>query len=211
MENELIKLIREIQKEYLTINDTWKSSSFYKKINMRKALVKNAYQNQDILSYAFDYVNFLNEYVELGFKFQGVVDYTINTRVKAKNSIQSKIEKYVQRKENGEIPLNKCLNDLFGVRIILEEEIDYHEINKLIKKYFPRLKCILAIRGDYQAIHIYFGKENSYNFQWELQIWDKKHERTNFLSHARYKQEYTKWEKENKEGDIDDKTLYNYE
>ena len=50
------------------------------------------------------------------------------------------------------------------------------------------------------ATHMYF-KENNYSFQWELQIWDKKHYESNIISHENYKQGYTKWEEENKGGE----------
>ena len=62
------------------------------------------------------------------------------------------------------------------------------------KKNFPNIKCIHAKRGEYQAIHIYFGNDDNKKFQWELQLWDKLHEESNYLSHAKHKQGYTKWE-----------------
>lgn len=47
----------------------------------------------------------------------------INTRVKTHNSIEYKIENYRSNHEDGKIPINKCLNDLYGIRIILSEDI----------------------------------------------------------------------------------------
>ncbi len=61
------------------------------------------------------------------------------------------------------------------------------------EKYDHKFKCIDSSKNDYVATHIYFKKDN-YNFQWELQIWDKKHEKFNYLSHKEYKQMYTDWE-----------------
>ena len=81
--------------------------------------------------------------------------------------------------------------------MIFVQDINYIEIKKYIENEFPKLKCIESKRGEYYAIHIYFGNDDNYKFQWELQLWDKKHEQTNLKSHARYKQDYTKWEKEN--------------
>lgn len=66
-------------------------------------------------------------------------------------------------------------------------------------KYNGALKCYDASKDGYVATHIYF-KNGNYSFQWELQIWDKFHEKTNIISHEQYKQEYTKWEKENRGG-----------
>lgn len=55
----------------------------------------------------------------------------INTRIKAPNSIEYKIEKYVLNHEDGNIPINKCLNDLFGLRVILAEDVSHKEIQTI--------------------------------------------------------------------------------
>ena len=70
-------------------------------------------------------------------------------------------------------------------------------IKNIIKLEFSDLKCINSNKMDYNAVHIYFGNDNNKNFQLELQIWDKEHEKTNLESHTKYKQDYTKWEQEN--------------
>ena len=81
--------------------------------------------------------------------------------------------------------------------MIFETEINYKLLKEYIETKFPKLKCIESSRGDYYAIHIYFGNDDNFKFQWELQLWDKKHEKINLESHAKYKQDYTKWEQEN--------------
>ena len=105
------------------------------------------------------------------------------------------VYKYITKNDNGEIPINKCLNDIYGVRIILEENVEYNRIQKFIKDNFLNLKCIDASKEQYKAIHIYFKKDN-YSFPWELQIWNKSEEQSNKISHKNYKQEYTKWEQQ---------------
>lgn len=121
----------------------------------------------------------------------------VNTRVKAYNSIQYKIQNYEMNHEKGRIPLKKYLNDIFGLRIIVDFAINFDEIKKYIDEYFKVLKCIESKRGDYYAVHIYFGNDDNYKFQWELQIWDSNHEKSNLISHALHKQDDTKWENEN--------------
>lgn len=64
---------------------------------------------------------------------------------------------------------------------------------------FPEYKCIDSSKRSYIDTHIYFEKGN-FCFPWELQIWAKKDEKNNFQSHKEYKQEYTKWESENRGG-----------
>ena len=123
----------------------------------------------------------------------------VSCRVKALNSIQYKIENYKKTHENGKIPIKKCLNDLFGIRIIVEEKLEFDVVKNFITERFKSVKCILSDKGDYKAIHIYFGNDDNTKFRWELQLWNIKNANKNYESHAKYKQDYTKWESKNKE------------
>lgn len=136
----------------------------------------------------------------------------INSRVKATNSIEYKINNYMSIKhEYGKVPINKCFNDIYGIRIILDKAVEYEDIKDFIEKYnYAKIKCYNASKQDYVATHLYF-KKNNYSFQWELQIWNKEYEKSNILSHALYKQDYTKWENENKGGEYFGDTLHNNE
>ena len=153
------------------------------------------------LIYIYRYRDFINiETKKISCEIQN--GEFIRTRVKDLNSIQYKIDSYKKRYENGEVPLNKCLNDLFGIRIVLSENIECEKIKNMIMVKFPQIKFLERNLEDknYHALHLYFGKKDNYNFQWELQIWDVKHKEQNYLSHHIYKQEYAKWEQENKGG-----------
>ena len=163
---------------------------------MKKSRVENLYNDEKLLFYVFNYRTYINEHtINITKNIQNLkLVNSVNTRVKALNSIQDKIEKYENKKESGKIPIKKCLNDIFGLRIILNKSVPYDEIQKYIEKNYPVLKCIKAFRGEYKAIHVYFGNDDNMKFQWELQIWNKEDEDTNFVSHAKHKQEYTKWE-----------------
>lgn len=196
---ELQKLINLIQTKYDYINEKWKNSMNYFPINMKKKRVDDVYNDENLLLYIFDYRNFINENIAdmvSMLQNQGFLN-VVSTRVKALNSIQYKIQNYELNHENGKIALKKCLNDIFGIRMIFNDNINYDEIKTYIQNEFPNLKCIERILGDYYAVHIYFGNDDNFKFQWELQLWDKKHEKINLDSHANYKQDYTKWEQEN--------------
>ena len=196
---ELTKLINLIQIKFNDINENWIKEPNYFPLNMKKKRVDDVYKDESLLLYVFNYRQFINDNVSdivndiQTQKFTNVV----NTRVKASNSIQYKIQNYEYNHEDGKIALKKCLNDIFGIRMIFEKDINYEEIKEYIEKAFPNLKCIESRRGEYYAIHVYFGNDDNFKFQWELQLWDKKHEKTNLESHAKYKQDYTKWEQEN--------------
>lgn len=79
------------------------------------------------------------------------------------------INRYIDNKlEHGLSPINKCVNDLFGIRIICDGEIDFEDLQNHINCSYG-LKCINAAKADYIATHIYFKRDN-YSFPWELQV-----------------------------------------
>lgn len=196
---ELANLIDLIQSQFDAINEKWEQSSDYFPLNMKRKRVEDIYIDESLLHYVFNYRKFINDNIidMVNIIQEKEFSNVVNTRVKALNSIQYKIQNYELNHENGKIAVKKCLNDIFGIRMIFNDDIDYNEIKEYIETNFPNLKCIESKRENYYAIHIYFGNDDNYKFQWELQLWDKKHEETNLESHARYKQDYTRWEQEN--------------
>ena len=195
---ELKRLILRIIKENKRINDKWKISENYKPLNMDKKLVRDLYNNPLLLSIVFNYRNLILETVDNpSMLFSDLnLKSEISSRLKNVNSIQFKIEDYYKNHQGGKIPVNKCLNDILGIRIILKENVSLDNIISYVEKEFPDLKVIDSSKKDYKAIHIYFGKGNNYLFRWKLQIWLEKDEINNLISHHRYKQDYIKWEKE---------------
>ncbi len=135
----------------------------------------------------------------MDFKQFNTNESKINIRTKAKNSIEYKIKNYIENHEDGKVPINKCFNDLFGIRIICENTLTHNEILNLVNNKYTGLKCINSSKLNYKATHIYF-KKNNFSFQWELQIWNKVDEISNINSHEKYKQDYVRWEIENKGG-----------
>lgn len=197
---ELEKLITFIQQKYIEFNEKWEKSEYYKKINLKKNEVSSILENEEILNTIFKYREFINEnniQLSLDFKQFNNDNTKVNIRTKTKNSIEYKIKNYIQNHEDGKIPINKCLNDLFGMRIIFKENITNQEIMNNIQSKYNNLKCIDSSKQGYKATHIYF-KQDNFLFQWELQIWNKIDEINNINSHEKYKQDYIKWERENK-------------
>lgn len=203
MFEELDRLINFIQKEYIEFNEKWQKSNYYYKFNLKNNLVCDLLNNEMILETIFNYREFINEnniQLVMDFKQFNSEFSKVNIRTKTKNSIEFKIKNYNDNHENGKIPIEKCLNDLFGIRIICSQKLNYDEIVNFIKEKNKKLKCIDSSKKDYKATHIYF-KQDNFNFQWELQIWNKEDETNNINSHEKYKQDYVKWEKENKGGE----------
>jgi len=83
----------------------------------------------------------------------------------------------------------------------MEYNFKFEKILDIVEKNYDKLKCRDASKRGYKATHIYF-KQDNLNFPWELQIWNKKDEINNIISHEKYKQDYVKWERENKGGNV---------
>ena len=203
--DELKDLIDYIQTVYTEITNEWFHGESAK-INLKKSQVSDIDVDETIYKSIMEYVQLLNERsAGITLQLSFVCSYQVTARVKAQNSIEYKIQNYkTDRHEFGKIPINKCVNDLFGVRIILESPLTFKEIHRFVEEtYQGKYRCIDSSKLDYKAVHLYF-KENNQSFPWELQIWNRCDVESNFASHKKYKQEYTTWEKESKEGGIID-------
>lgn len=120
-----------------------------------------------------------------------VATQRLKSRVKNPVSMADKIKKYALNKtHSGAIPINKCLNDLLGFRMLLPNRESLHDQIATLCLSNPRTKCVDSSKGDYKATHVYIRGTKNFHFPWELQIWDPEHAETNDQSHAQYKQDY---------------------
>lgn len=202
---ELDKLISYISYLFDKINFEWENSANFKAINMKKKKVTDIRDNNELSDIIFDYRNFINEY------YQGIlIDVndinfinTVEVRVKAYNSLQDKISRYCDedKHEFGHVPINKCVNDLLGFRIVFNDSIDLDYVIKYIVNNYPNLLCFDSSKQGYIATHVYFVNNDNKRFRWELQLWNKENYYNNKICHEKYKQDYTKYETETKGSD----------
>lgn len=203
--DDLKDLIDYIQSAYVEVTAEWLHTTGAK-INLKQSQVADIEVDGTIYKSIMEYVQLLNERsASIALQFPFICSCQVTARVKAHNSIEYKIQNYkTDRHEFGKIPINKCVNDLFGIRVFLETPLCFGDIYTFVENtYHGRYKCIDSSKFNYKAVHLYF-KENNQSFPWELQIWNKCDADSNFASHKKYKQEYTTWEKESKEGGIID-------
>lgn len=203
--DELKDLIDYIQAAYTGVTQEWLDGT-HARINLKKSQVSDIDADGTIYKSIMEYVQLLNERsAHITLQLSWVCTCQVTARVKAQNSIEYKIQNYkTERHEFGKVPINKCMNDLFGIRIILASSLTCQEICAFVEDtYQGKYRCIDSSKFDYKAAHLYF-RENNKAFPWELQIWNRCDVESNFASHKRYKQEYTTWEKESKEGGIID-------
>lgn len=114
---------------------------------------------------------------------------SVRFRIKQGESISEKLFYYKKVHENGGIPINKCLNDFLGFRLMVSNsdnictKIESDEsLKESISRMYPRTE------GSYSGFHLYFKNGNNKFFPWELQIWDVTNAVQNELSHKDHKQ-----------------------
>ena len=188
---DLGEAINIINAEFRKINQQWQKDHPCNKVNLKKRCVNSIIDGDDVWNAILKYSYFLKsceQKLEKVLKQRISNIFDIYSRVKAEASIEDKIQRYKNKElERGKIPINKCLNDIYGIRIVMKNQITKEQIEKIV----VNLKLIDASKDEYKALHIYF-KDGNFNFPWELQLWNKEDERSNQKSHEKYKQDYLK-------------------
>lgn len=189
----LEQLINYLHDLYVSFNNEFYKNKEYEQFNFKRFTVSqaknNLYFNNVLLKdYIKELHNFYNEYVD--FTAYYAKGCEIRSRIKFMPTIQKKLLQFSNRSETeGSFVIKKSLNDLFGIRVILdninqsydilEHQLDRYKSQNLISRYYYRNE------GDYKGTHCYFQDSNRH-FPWELQIWDHKDKIDNVNSHVEH-------------------------
>jgi hypothetical protein len=164
MFEDLGKLINAIQRDYDRICSKWSQTPSLQ-FNLKKNQVIDVRENSKILDSIWTYRSLINdELIHIMFAIN-LIEYeksSVTCRVKAQNSIEFKLENYITHHESGTIPLKKCMNDLLGSRIVIDDEFTYADVKKYMDTNFPQYKCIDSSKLSYSATHVYFENGNTF-------------------------------------------------
>lgn len=169
----------------------------FSKVEVRNILSPSSPESKYFFEYIQVYLKELNQFSL--FQIPDIEDkYTeisLRSRVKNHNSISNKLQQYnVKGDPQGSYALQKCLNDLFGFRVILDERVsDKPEFKRLtddLKTKGIIFRNYLRTDGDYRGYHSYFKNKSNLFLPWELQIWYNKDVNGNYESHFEHKQKY---------------------
>lgn len=192
--NEIGKLHQQFSKDFFARHEAYN----LKKTRVDNVVFRDTY-DEKFISLVEEYIENLSEWI-FYLDFESV-NPIIDTRFRGKNRASSlnKLTYYRHGKTDPSISLQKCMNDLLGFRIIIDENFDYSDLLTQIKE-FNKLETSLFrpyVRTDevYQGIHIYFKNDNNKYFPWELQIWKKSDAEVNEESHRAHKEKrkYMSW------------------
>lgn len=118
------------------------------------------------------------------------IDIKYFYRVKTRESIDDKIERYASRED--QYPVNNWLNDIFGARIILTAN-EISRVMDLLDDWQDALNLknwYLRDKAGYRGLHVYFKNRSNFYFPWELQIWDAADMRSNIENHEKFKRNF---------------------
>lgn len=193
VKDSLIKLVNDILEIHENIEKSWLdylNKESIKTINFNSVKVYEISQDNETLAYIRRYINFINKQAAL---ITPCFDYSIldRTRVKDPLSVKQKLESYCNKKEKGRIKTHKCLNDLFGFRVVVDDPIDCEILTKELQEIFPSEIIITnsSKLDGYKAVHVYTPAANGH-FKWELQIWDRESYDLNISLHESHKRKY---------------------
>lgn len=197
----LCRLINEIDVLYHNETAEWVKTQ-RQLPNLKKMTVADIESEGTLYENIFHYIGFLNSrsyLYELPTIEPG--EYKLMARVKTSNSIDSKIQAYMSEAHAyGKVPVNKCVNDLYGLRVILPKTMTPEQLICFVTEtYGNKYRCVDSSKGEYKAVHLYYKAGNTV-FPWELQIWNQVDAAGNLHSHKLYKQDYTVWERESLKG-----------
>lgn len=194
-----IKRIRRVQDR---ISTTYTGELFnFKKTEVRDMFSKDSNIKENYLNSLSDYRSWLNANTEEllllnydlknDFNQSNLDIWRINQRIKAPNSVYEKLYRYYHKDEEGKIIIKKCLNDYFGVRLIISEDtfdedcinntLDSLKTKHVINRFYSRKK------DGYHGIHIAVNAQDNLRFPWEVQIWNSYDFDKNMKAHEKHK------------------------
>jgi hypothetical protein len=177
------KLISEINRLHRAFSNDYFETGKIEKISLSRTLKHVPVPH--IYTYRLTLHECINDYL-----MTADIDIKYFYRVKTRESIDDKIERFSFRED--QYPVNNWLNDIFGVRIILNAD-EIHVVMDLLDDWQEELglkNWYLRTKEGYRGLHVYFKNKNNFYFPWELQIWDVADIQNNIQSHEKFKRNF---------------------
>lgn len=181
--NQTKQLIKEINRLHFDFSNDYFETGKIEKINLSRTIQHMPAPH--IYKYRLVLHESINDYL-----MTANIDIKYFYRVKTRESIDDKIERYSVRED--QYPVNNWLNDIFGARIILTDD-EIKQIMELLDDWqeeFNLKNWYLRNKEGYRGLHIYFKNRNNFYFPWELQVWDAEDVKNNIKNHEKFKRNF---------------------
>ena len=96
--------------------------------NLKRKQVRDVVVDIPLYEMVLGYRMFLTSLDQCPIVRFGMEGFDVRCRTKMPNSVQSKTERYLNMEHRGHVSMNKCFNDLFGIRAIMDTEVTHAEI-----------------------------------------------------------------------------------
>lgn len=146
--------------------------------------------------YFLRYQLFVHEYIQDYMSLRNFTKNDIRLAYRAKHP--TVIIDKLKRNAEKPYPLNKILNDIFGLRFVVADET-YRELLQNQENYetffanygYRFLERNLTVETEtYRAIHLYTLPDQIHHFPWEVQIWPESNALANVESHRKHKRSF---------------------
>lgn len=181
--NQVQQLVSEINRLHYDFSRDYFESGKIEKINLSRTISNVPVPH--IYRYRLTLHESINDYL-----MTADIDIKYFYRVKTRESIDEKIERYTNRED--QYPVNNWLNDIFGARIILNAD-DIATVMSLLDDWQDELNLknwYLRDKEGYRGLHVYFKNRSNFYFPWELQIWDETDMLNNIENHEKFKRNF---------------------
>lgn len=181
--NQVQQLVSEINRLHYDFSRDYFESGKIEKINLSRTISNVPVPH--IYRYRLTLHESINDYL-----MTADIDIKYFYRVKTRESIDDKIERYTNRED--QYPVNNWLNDIFGARIILNAD-DIATVMSLLDDWQDELNLknwYLRDKEGYRGLHVYFKNRSNFYFPWELQIWDETDMLNNIENHEKFKRNF---------------------
>ena len=126
---DLIKYIGDLHQKISSDWEAYATSNNIEQANLKKKQVCDIPNERPIFEEIEGYRTFLNN-IDFNKLFvpYNQPDFETKSRVKMANSIEDKINRYNGFEHQGKVAINKCFNDLYGIRVIINAKTTHEEI-----------------------------------------------------------------------------------
>lgn len=159
--NRLTDLCDMIKRAHDKVSEEWvhfTDKNGIKLFNQKSTKVADI-EDRNLMPIFKQYTSFLVEQIENDQFDRTDKEFTVDSRIKTSNSIEEKNDDYLKREEEGKVNINKCFNDLFGIRVIIDcNELTHSDIPDWLEK--KGFKCEIKdeihkeYNHRYRATHI---------------------------------------------------------
>lgn len=143
----LYRLIEDVQEEYDRVTTLWMDYAHSESIdlqNLKRVRVKHFPDTPGVREEVMLYRDFITENLDdTEILSHDLEEFKASYRIKTEDSLLDKIDRYIANPNlQGNTPLNRCLNDLCGIRVTSDFDMGTNKLLTQVSEQYPDLKIL---------------------------------------------------------------------